>query len=158
MSFQKSTKTVGISSRILGKIWRSRRVGSSKSSWRVARYQDRFMITLFLLRLQPPDSVALASQRLLPPSLGLALLGCVRLEPAVMHGEQKLKNFKFAHGAKRPVWRMTDPGRKRHFDTKGPERAKYWSFDLGPRPFSPTFVGPRAVAQPLLRAQVERHR
>ena len=47
--------------------------------------------------------------------------------------EQKLKNFKFAHGAKRPVWRMTDPGRKRHFDTKGPGRAKYWSFDLGPR-------------------------
>ena len=46
--------------------------------------------------------------------------------------EQKLENFKFAHGAKRPVWGMTDPGRKRHFDTKGPGRAKYWSFDLGP--------------------------
>ena len=33
MSFQKSPKTVGISSRILDKIWRSRRVGTSKSSW-----------------------------------------------------------------------------------------------------------------------------
>ena len=33
MSFQKSPKTVGISSRILNEILRSRRVGTSKSSW-----------------------------------------------------------------------------------------------------------------------------
>jgi hypothetical protein len=46
--------------------------------------------------------------------------------------EQKLEIFKFAHGAKRPVWRMADPGRERHFDEKDPGRAKYWSFDLGP--------------------------